>query len=211
MMFTAERLLALCPHARADIIDAIAPAFTLHSPEFEITSLLRRAHMIAQLAHESAGFSRLEENLDYKAPRISVIWPRLALRAEELAHRPEALANAAYANRLGNGGEESGDGWRYRGRGLIQITGRDNYAAAANQPHMPPGVYAHPDGAGEPNIAVLIALSFWRRHGCNELADADNIEAITRKINGPALAGLAERRTLFERAKGIFADDVLIA
>jgi putative chitinase len=201
-LYTPERLASLCPHARKEIIAAVAPALEQQGPEFEISTLLRRAHLVAQLAHESGGFAGLEESLDYTPPRIAAVWPRLSQRAAELAHHPEALANAAYAHRLGNGGEESGDGWRYRGRGLIQLTGRDNYAARGEALGI--DLVDSPDGASEPGTAVRIALSFWQTRQCNELADLDDIEAITRKINGPALLGLAARRDLAERAKLIF-------
>ena len=201
-MFTAERLQQLCPYAHADIVDAVVPALEKFAPAFETTTSLRRAHLMAQIAHESAGFTRLAENLNYSAERIPVIWPRLAARAVELAHQPEALANAAYANHLGNSDEASGDGWRYRGRGLIQITGRDNYRARGVVLRI--DLVADPERAAEPDTAVRVALSFWQSHHCNEAADRDDIKAITRAINGAVLEGLAARRALAERAKEIF-------
>src|SRR5437870_361430 len=98
-MFGRDVLLRLCPHAAPDIVAAIAPVLEARRAEFGITTALRGAHFIAQVAHESAGFTRLSENLDYSAPRIVAVWPRLASRAGELEHHPEKLANAAYADR----------------------------------------------------------------------------------------------------------------
>jgi len=201
MIFDADRLRQLCPEASADIIEKIAPALDKHAPDAGITTLLRRSHLIAQLAHESAGFRRLVENLNYSPSRIAQVWPRLAKRADKLAHKPEALANAAYANKIGNGDEASGDGWRYRGRGLIQLTGRDNYRAASAQLGL--SLPSNPDQAAEPDTAVQIALWFWRSRACNVAADLDDVEAVTRKING-GINGLADREHLTERAKRIF-------
>jgi putative chitinase len=200
-MFTAERLRQLA-EAPAVLAMALAPHLDKSAGEFGVTNLMRRAHFIAQACHESGRFARLTENMNYSAMRIPAIWPRLAPRAEELAHRPEALANAAYANREGNGPEESGDGWRYRGRGLIQLTFRNNYRARGLALGL--DLEAEPNLAAEPEIAVKSALSFWRDEGCNEIADLDDVGAVTKKINGPAALGLKERRELTERAKTIF-------
>src|SRR5882724_8492677 len=104
-MFTPEILARLCPHADPRIAAAVAPALEQAAVRYGVVTILRRAHLIAQLAHESAGFTRLVEDLDYSAPRIAAVWQRLASRARELEHRPEALANAVYSDRLGNGDE----------------------------------------------------------------------------------------------------------
>lgn len=174
---------------------------------FGIASAVRQAAFVSQCAHESAGFARLEEGLYYTTPeRIRAMWPtRVPSLAEaaKLLRAPQALANRVYANRNGNGDEASGDGWRYRGRGLIQLTGRANYLAAEaaiGQPYK-----AEPDLLLQPAHAAMTAAWFWAAAGCNAMADASNVEAITRAINGPALAGLAERRRAFERAVQAFA------
>jgi putative chitinase len=123
-MITPAKLIALCPNAEPSICNSIAgPLDGLVGA----WPFLRRAHFIAQIAHESGGFRTMRERLSYSADRIGEVWKRLAPRAQELAHNPVKLANAAYANRLGNGSEESGDGYRWSGRGLIQLTGKSNY------------------------------------------------------------------------------------
>ena len=174
---------------------------------FEITTPVRQAAFISQCAHESGGLVHCEESLYYTTPeRIRAMWPRRVpslADAASLCRKPQALANRVYASRNGNGDEASGDGWAYRGRGLIQLTGRANYLAAQAATSEP---YASdPDLVVQPAHAALTAAWFWAAGGCNALADASNIEAITRVINGPALAGLADRRQRFERAAGAFA------
>lgn len=204
-MFTADRLLALCPGADPVIVDECAPALEARYALL-LTTPLRLAHFIAQVAHESAGFTRLEEDLHYSRARIPQVFPRLAARALELASNPQALANAAYAWINGNGDEASGDGYRYRGRGLIQITGKRNYAQACLWSGVPAWLLEYPDEAALPENAVAVALGFWRARDCNAAADRDDIETVTRLINGPALAGLDHRRALLAKAKEIFTD-----
>jgi putative chitinase len=202
-MITAERIVALAPGCKRELVDAVVPYFDKWAAAFGVTAPLRVTHLMAQLAHESASFTRLDENLDYSsAARIALVWPRLARRAKELVNNPQALANVAYANRYGNGDEASGDGWRFRGRGLIQLTFRNNYRARSAA--CGAELVAEPERAAEPEIAVLLALSFWKARGCNAEADCGDVEEITRLINGPALRGLAERRALTRRAKKIF-------
>jgi putative chitinase len=215
-MFAPAMLLRLCPQteahlvaAQAAIVAAVAPVLEAQAAGFGLVTILRRAHFLAQLAYESAGFARLVEDMDYSADRIGAVWPRLALRAHLLMHSPEKLANAAYAGRLGNGNEASGDGWRFRGRGLVQITGRDNYSVFGAAAGV--ALLANPDRAAEPATAARIALALWRSRHCNALADLDNVEAVTRAINGPALAGIEMRRALTAKAKAILAQSDLVA
>lgn len=209
-MFTEDRILRLCPRAAQPIAAEVAAALELHHLSAELTTPLRVAHFMGQIAHESGGLTHFVENLDYSAGRIRTVWPRLAKRSEELAHRPEALANAAYAFVLGNGSEESGDGFRFAGRGIIQITGRGNYShfgAAAGI-----DLISDPDKAAEPETAARVALAFWRSRHCNDKADADDVEGVTRLINGASLQGLSDRIALTARAKEIFTlDEPLIA
>lgn len=170
--------------------------------KFGITTKPRIAAFIAQAAHESARFTRLEESLFYRTPeRIRAIWPaRFSSVAEaaQFCRNPEALANRVYSNRLGNGDESSGDGWKYRGRGLFQITGRTNYKVAsdalgANYLHAPTLV-AHPVDA------CLTAGWYWTSVHGNALADAGLIDELTRKINGPGMVGADDRRSLYDDA-----------
>ncbi len=201
-MFTVARIKALCPGADPAILEAAVPIFDGLDNAYDVTSTLRAAHFIAQLAHESAGFTAVVENLNYSAERIPKVWPRLAPRAAELAHKPQALANAAYAGRLGNGPEASGDGWRHRGRGLMQITGRSNYEARGKAIGL--DLVAFPDKAADPALSALLAFGYWSATGCNAAADADDVAKVTKLINGPAMLGLEERKRLTQRAKAIF-------
>lgn len=203
MIFTAERLAELWPQPASETLTAIATALETHGPASGINRPLRRAHFIAQAAHESSGFGRMVENLNYRAERIAAIWPRLASRAVGLAHNPEALGNAAYCDRMGNGDEASGDGWRYRGRGPFMLTGSSNYRAAG--PALGLDLLGNPDLAANAEIGIMIALWYWRSRGCNAAADRDDVEIVTRRINGGAI-GLQEREELTERAKRIFTE-----
>ena len=200
---TVARLVQLAPRIPMSTAQAIVPILDEEMPRFGVNSVLRRGHFLGQVCHESGDFTRFEENLRYTSPaRIAAVWPRLAKRAAALAGSPQALANAAYSGRLGNGPEASGDGWRYRGRGLIQLTGRENYLLAGRGLGL--DLVGDPDQVAQPRGAVLTALWFWKRRNCNDAADMDDAEAITSIINGPARLGLSHRRELAERAQRIF-------
>jgi putative chitinase len=163
---------------------------------------------LAQIAHESAELTRLEENLSYSAARILAVWPGrfpTLESARPFERAPERLANRVYASRLGNGDVASGDGWRFRGRGLLQITGRGSYRAAAQALGLP--LEAEPERLATPEIAALSAAHFWRSRGLNELADdrsGDDDDAdfvrISITINGDR-HGLNERRRYWTLAK----------
>ena len=173
---------------------------------FGIDTPLRQAAFVAQCAHESSHFTTLEESLFYRKPeRICAIFkskvPNLAI-AQTLACNPRLLANRVYANRNGNQDEASGDGWRYRGRGLIQLTGRTNYSRAAAD--LQRDYVGDPDLVLQPLDACLTAGWFWHTGKLNALADAKRIDDITRAVNGPAMAGAKERRELFEAALAAF-------
>ncbi len=176
-----------------------APLLNRALPLWGIDTRRRQAAFLSQAIHESASFTRLEENLRYtSAERILAMWPRRFRNLDEARQftgKPEALANRVYADRLGNGAEWTGEGWLYRGRGIIQLTGRANYRAAGVALKMP--YEAQPDLVAEPADAVLTACWFWSDHRCNMLADAGDHAGMCRAINGPALAGLRERTALY--------------
>lgn len=172
-----------------------------------IDTPLRQAHFMAQIAHESDGFSRRVENLNYSAKRIRQIgnaskpgtrWRSLVPRADALAHRPEAFAEAAYGGRMGNGPEGSGDGFTYRGRGWLMLTGRENYRKVGQRIGV--DLEANPDLAAEPEIAMRVAEAYWFDNGLHLLADADDLAGITRRING-GLNGLDDRRRWLTKFK----------
>lgn len=170
----------------------------------------RLAAWIATIAHESARLTSVVESLNYSAEGLAQTWPSrykskntigsqvmpnaLAVR---IAHNPEQIANLTYAVRMGNGSAGSGDGWRYRGRGLIQITGRDNYARAGAELGL--DLIAHPEQLEQPFLAALSAAEWWHRHGCNILADIGDMAAVTRRVNG-GLTGLDDRLKLYSAA-----------
>lgn len=170
---------------------------------FDINTVARLSMFLAQCAHESAGFTRLVENLNYRPATLMRVWPKRFPNIEaarKYAHAPEKLANYVYANRadLGNGDEASGDGWRFRGRGLIQITGRSNYEACGLA--LGVDLLTSPDILATDRYAALSAGWFWHRRGLNYLADAGEFETVTRRING-GTTGLADRRLRWERAR----------
>lgn len=169
--------------------------------QYQITGRLRVAAFLAQTAHESARYQRLVENLHYTdAERLMKIWPSKFPRFESgmpYLRQPERLANYVYAGRMGNGSEASGDGWAFRGRGLIQITGRELYEAFGADIGEPLAV--HPDLVAQPAYAALSAAWYWKKIGANALADEGQFDRITRRIN-PAMAGAEDRRQLYQRA-----------
>ena len=182
------------------------------SARFDIMGAIREAAFVSQCAHESRMFTTLEEGLFYRTPeRIRMMFhgsvPTLDI-AQRLVGKPQALANHVYANRLGNGDEASGDGWKYRGRGLIQLTGKNNYSDAATELARP--YVDQPDLLLQPGDACLSAAWFWHVRKLNVLADASAIDAITRAVNGPAMAGAVERRQLFDQGVQAFSPVVTI-
>lgn len=169
-----------------------ASPLTKAMDRFGIDSPLRQAMFIAQVGHESGGFKALTENLNYSAERLVAVWPHRfsAASAAAVARKPEQVANVVYANRMGN--TQAGDGWRYRGRGLVQLTGRQNYTRAAAALGLP--LVDNPDLLAEPEAAAMAAAWYWADRGLNTWADLNDVTTVTRKING-GLTGLADRQS----------------
>jgi len=188
---TLQRLAPKCknPAVHAEALEAARKTST-------VTTQARLAHFIGQVFVETAGFTRLVENLKYTSPdRLDEVFKSVkgAEDARNLIQLGEqAIANRVYANRLGNGDEASGDGWRYRGSGYKQLTGRYNYQHIGEIVGL--NLVGNPEMARAPAMAARIAFAFWDAHACSTLADAGDIEAITETVNGPAKLGLAERR-----------------
>jgi putative chitinase len=168
--------------------------------EFGLSTVARRAAFIAQGAHESAGFSTFIENLNYNAAALNRVWPSLfpIAIAAQYNRQPERIANRAYANRIGNGDEASGDGWRYRGRGVFQLTGKGNYVACGTALGL--DLVAHPELLEEPTNAFRSAGWFWNSKALSPLADMGNFNEITRRING-GYNGLVDRVRYWNAAK----------
>ena len=190
MSLTVAELHLLAP--RCHNPEVWQPVLDAAMQKYEIDSGNRRAFFLANILHESMELSHTEENLNYSAAALLATWPKHfdADGAAWCAHRPDAIANRAYANRMGNGPEASGDGWRFRGRGLLQVTGRSGYAAAAAALGL--DCLADPALLAEPEGACLSAAEFFARTGCRELADAGDFNGVVEKING-GLLGLDSR------------------
>lgn len=172
--------------------------------DYDIATLNARSAFLATIGHESAMLTRLSENLNYGADGLLRTWPNrytpgLAARH---ARNPVAIANHVYADRMGNGDEASGDGWRYRGAGLIQLTGKENQARCSRHTGLP--VETIGDYLRKPEGATDSAGWFWRDRNLSDVAATGDMEAVTRVVNG-GLNGLAERTALFNRAKGLLA------
>jgi len=169
-------------------------------PDYDINTPPRVAAFIAQCSHESGGFRFLKENLNYKAESLSRVWPKYfkdPTVAKQYAHNQEAIANRAYASRMGNGDEASGDGWRFCGRGLIQLTGRSNYQAFADS--IETDINDIPEFLATFEGAVQSACWFWESNNLNKWADTGDILTLTKKINGGVL-GLADRQKHYQHA-----------
>lgn len=172
-------------------------------PDYSIDTPERIAAFIAQCSHESAGFTALKENLNYKAATLRKIFPKyfptddLAAHYASLPNKQEAIANKVYANRMGNGPEESGDGYRFCGRGLIQLTGRDNYSWFAASLDI--SVEEASEYLQTFEGAAQSACWFWETNSLNRWADAGDIVMLTKKINGGTI-GLEDRKKHYEHA-----------
>jgi putative chitinase len=168
----------------------------------EISTERRIADFLGQCGHETNGFTVLVENLNYgKAGLLSTFGKYFTpMQADDYARDPERIANHAYANRMGNGNEASGDGWRYRGRGFIQLTGYDNYLAYQEADPVC-GCVAQPDLLLQPRWAARSSAHYWQRHGLNELSDAGDFAELTKRINRAKL-GIEDRREIAERVMG---------
>lgn len=198
-------------HGNPDIGEWFS-AMSLLFPKYEIDSTARIAGFIAQCSHESQNFKTLEENLNYSAEGLNKIFPKYFVRAGRDAqayHRqPEKIANIVYANRMGNGDTASGDGWKYRGRGVIQLTGKDNYSRFAK----------HIGKSLDDTIAYLktkqgaleSACWFWKTNGLNEIADSGDIVAMTKRINGGTI-GLEDRKAHYAKALAILGGKTVVS
>lgn len=174
------------------------PHLTRAMQKYSIDTPLRQAAFLAQIGIESGGLRRLEENLNYTAARISAVWPRrypTPSSAASISNNPQGLANAVYGGRMGN--TSPGDGYKYRGRGLKQLTGKSNYIAYAKASGL--DVVNNPDLLLQPVYAADSAAWFWSANNCSKYADARDYKALTQTING-GLTGYADRVALTEKA-----------
>ena len=184
-----EKLKGIVPDSIFLELPAVANQYAINTP-------LRMAHFLSQTAHESADFTKFVENLNYSEQGLLKTFPKYfnATTAKSYARKPTAIANKVYANRMGNGNEASGDGWKYRGRGAIQLTGKANYAAFDNA--VADDILANPDLVAT-KYPLLSAAWWWMKNGVNAIADNGSVESVTKKVNG-GLNGLHERAHKFE-------------
>lgn len=199
---THDKLRRYVRWLKADRAAEIAPSLEASRQIASINTPRRVRHYMAQLAHESAGFTRLIESFAYRDPdRLDDLFRAVRGRDDALMlmrKGPEAIANRVYANRLGNGDEASGDGFRYRGRGWIQLTGKDNYLKAERYSGLP--LVKEPGLAARPKEASIIAAHFWRWRNINDEADEGDLRGVTQLVNGAAMAGLDDRAMWLKRA-----------
>lgn len=197
-MINAQQLKKALPACKD--VSQWAAALNAAAAEFEINTKQRFAMWLGQCAHESAQLNVLRENLSYSNRGLMKTWPKRFPTVEVavlFARQPQKLANYVYANRLGNGPPESNDGWKYRGGGLIQLTGKANYEAAQNAVNLP--LVNSPAKIEIPLVAARVAGWFWQAHGCNELADTGDFDRITETINGHAKLGAADRLAFYKK------------
>lgn len=202
-MITEQQLKQIAPNCK--IVKELVVVLNQLLPKYNINTPLRLAHFVSQYAHETMGFTRFVENTNYTTPeRLMLVFPKYfpsRLIAVTYAGKPQVIANRVYANRFGNGSEQSGDGYKYRGRGFCHLTFKANYY----QFTLETGVEAirHPELLEEPFYAVMVGCWYWNKHKINALADKDNVLAVTKAINGGS-NGLTQRAELLEKCKRIF-------
>jgi len=217
MILTEEQLKAIMPNISANVkananfagytVASIVDVINKYAPQFGIDTKLRMQHFLAQIALECGEFKHTVENLNYSANGLLSVFKKYfnTTTANAYARKPEKIGNRVYADRLGNGSEASGDGFKFRGRGCIQITGKSNYKAY-NDYLKGTGVnvdlFANPDLLCKPVGAIKSAMWFWWKNNLNKYADQDSVVLVTRHING-GTNGLTERTNYLKKAKSI--------
>jgi putative chitinase len=210
-MITVEQLQPIIPTNKH--VDEWCHALNINLSNYTIDTSKRIASFLSQCAHESLDFTVLQENLNYSATALATTWPnRFAIKdsagipvkpyrsnalANEIERNPEKIANNVYANRMGNGDVSSGDGWKYRGSGLIQLTGHDNYKLFSEHKNI--SIDDCVDYVKTTEGAVEAACWFWKSHNINQWADKENIEMVTKTING-GLIGIEDRKKRYGKA-----------
>lgn len=217
-MITLEKLVAA--GVKANVAETWLPFVQQACERYQINTKNQEAAFIAQCAHESGGFTMLEENLNYRASTMAACWPnRFGVKnpdgtwakdakgarvpnkfALALERKPEMIANVVYASRMGNGPTESGEGWKYRGRGLKQLTGKDNYTRCGQA--IGANLVDEPDLLINPKYAALSAAWFWQSNKCGPIAESGDFVALTKKINGGTI-GLEDRQKRYQSVLAI--------
>lgn len=203
-MLIYDQLLKINGNKNPEMCKYYIDALNKVLPEYKINTKLRLAHFLAQILHESGNLKYKSENLNYSAKALRSVFGKYFKTdeiANQYARRPEKIANRIYANRMGNGDEASGDGWAFRGRGLIQLTGKNNYKLCGDSIKL--DLIKDPDLLiNTAEASVKAACWFWNKNNLNELADKDDVKIITKRING-GFNGLDDRKNILKRAKEI--------
>jgi len=203
-MVTTERYLSYIPTSYQNYAQPYFEHIEQVMTSNSIDTSLRKAHFLAQVSEESQWFKYNKENLNYSDKALRSVFGKYFPTQElatSYARQPEKIANRVYANRMGNGDESSGDGWKYRGRGLIELTGKQNYQKYGLARNI--DVLSTPEKLSEPYYAIDSAVWFWNSHSLNKYADQDDILTITKRING-GTNGLDKRKECLMIYKKIF-------
>ena len=214
MRITAQQIRRAVPDVSKANIDAFVNTFNEWSDRFGINTNKRVIHFLSQVCTESGAFKFTEENLNYSADGLMKTWPtRFKTRefASRYARQPEKIANYVYANRMGNGNEASGDGWRYKGRGFIMITGRDGYQSYAGSEFCVGDLMSHPEWLAKSPGCTKSAMWYWWKNNLSDIADRDDggaigeeiVTQITKKVNGGYI-GLQTRLFYYRRFRKEF-------
>ncbi len=183
-------------------LDQVIEYTNEYAPEFDMQTKKRLAHFLAQVCHESNGFNLSEESLFYSTPeRLKAVWPKRFPTIEfarGYIKNPQKLANYVYANRNGNGDAASGDGYKFRGRGPIQITGRTNYTAMSKKMFGDDTLVKNLELLLDLKHGLKAAFIYWKDRNCNDCADRDSLTEVTKKINGGTV-GLADRKSWYNK------------
>lgn len=203
-MITADQLVEAFDAAPGDAAK-FADALNAAMEEFEINTKQRQAMFLAQCAHESGHFRLVSENLNYSADGLKRVFPKYFrdVDANDYHRQPEKIANRVYSSRMGNGDEASGEGWKFRGRGLIQLTGKSNYIACSEDLEV--DLLENPDYLLTPEGAARSAAWFWWQNDLNDYADKGDIVGCSKRVNGGTI-GLEDRKELYESAMEVFND-----
>lgn len=203
-MINSQNFKTILPDVSWSYAQSYIPLFDEILSEYSINTPLRKAYFLSQITHESGGFRYVKENLYYSSKALYSVFrkyfPTLKV-ADTYARSPERIANKVYANRLGNGNEESGDGWKYKGRGLIQLTGKSNYEQLSQS--FDEDFVNNPDLLTIPKWAISSACWYWQKRNINKYADLDDIHMVTKLING-GFNGLENRQHFLDEYKKLF-------
>jgi putative chitinase len=204
MKVTASQIKEILPANKSP--EQLANALNLVLEKYEINTVNRLSGFLAQCGHESAGFTILKENLNYRAESLTKVFPKYfksLAEAQQFEKNAEKIANKIYGGRMGNGDEASGDGYKFRGRGAIQLTGRENYTKFAQS--LGRKINDTIDYIETLEGAIESACWFWKTNGLNAICDTDDIVKMTKRINGGTI-GLEDRKKHYEHAKHVLGD-----